>query len=73
MIIFGEKPYRELRCNKCRDLICYEYIFAGRIHYPCPRCGYMNVFTFSHLKTKHNKNVIKNEFTSIVENAQEGR
>lgn len=57
------KNYRELRCVNCRKLICYEYIFAGRIVYLCPRCGHNNNFNFKHLPTKENDDTIKNEFT----------
>lgn len=44
----NDKIYRELRCQHCRKLICYEYIYAGRIMYKCPRCNEENVFTFKH-------------------------
>lgn len=41
------KPYREVRCPKCRTLICYEYVFAGRIAVDhCPKCGEKFVLSF---------------------------
>ena len=56
---FNKKLYRELRCNHCRKLICYEYIFAGRVYFKCPRCNEDNVFEFKHLKTQDNDNILR--------------
>lgn len=45
----ADKPnefYRELRCDSCRFLICYEYVLKGYIKFTCPRCGEITVFTF---------------------------
>lgn len=62
---FDDKLYRELRCSGCRKLICYEYIFAGRIYYKCPRCEHENVFEFKHLRTGDNlKNIEEFEIKS---------
>lgn len=47
----NDRIYRELRCQNCRKLICYEYIYAGRILFICPRCNEENVFTFKHYKS----------------------
>lgn len=47
------KLYRELRCRACRKLICYEYVFAGRVAFHCPRCGEFNEMEFKHLRTKN--------------------
>lgn len=64
------KKYRELRCNSCRKLICFEYIFAGRIAYICPRCGNTNEFILKHLPTEENKDRIKSEFTYTQEGGE---
>lgn len=45
------KIYRELRCRNCRKLICYEYVYAGRIGYNCPRCGEFTEQVFKSLRT----------------------
>lgn len=53
-----EKPrdfYRELRCNGCRLLICFEYIFDGYIKFICPRCEEENNFHFKHRKSAKNQ------------------
>jgi len=49
-VIIDGKIYRELRCNNCRKFIIWEYTFAGRSYYKCPRCGEENVFTFKHYR-----------------------
>jgi len=59
------KLYRELRCQNCRKLICFEYIFAGRIYFACPKCKHPNVFDFKYLKTAQNKSIINQEFTKL--------
>lgn len=64
MITLNEKPYRECRCKACRKLICYEYVFAGRIAFTCPRCGELNEIVFKHMKTKENVDTISTEFSS---------
>lgn len=48
MIEINGEPYRELRCSKCRKLICYERV-RGKICYLCPRCGENNFFNFTEL------------------------
>jgi len=63
MITLNEKPYREARCKACRKLICYEYVFAGRLAFSCPRCGELNEINFKHLNTKENTDRISSEFT----------
>lgn len=66
MKIIDGKPYREVRCNACHALICYEYIFAGRIAIDnCPKCGEKSVFTYKHIKTTNNVEVIDKEFTEV--------
>jgi phage FluMu protein Com len=52
------KIFRELRCRVCRKLICYEYVYAGRIAYHCPRCGEYTAHTFKHLQTKNVKDTM---------------
>lgn len=62
MVING-KIYREVRCKGCRKLICYEYVFAGRIAFHCPRCSEFNELDFKHLKTRENEDKIDTDFT----------
>lgn len=71
MITLNNKPYREMRCKACRKLICYEYVFAGRVAFTCPRCGELNEFVFKHLRTDDNKDEIQTEFS--VQDIDEGR
>lgn len=33
------QPYREIRCEHCRNLLGDEYIFAGRLRLKCPQCN----------------------------------
>ena len=63
MITLNNKAYRELRCSKCRKFILYEYIFAGRVAYQCPRCGEFNEFNFKHMNTKESNDLIKKEYS----------
>lgn len=64
MKMIAGKPYREVRCPHCHVLICYEYIFAGRIALDkCPKCGKESVFTFKHSKTTDNQAIIEDEFS----------
>lgn len=65
------KFYRELRCATCRKLLCFEYIFAGRIAAYCSRCGDLNEIDLKHLNTQENKEIIQNEF-AINSKAEEG-
>jgi phage FluMu protein Com len=46
MIEINGEDYRELRCAKCRKLICYERVI-GKICYICPRCNEVNSFNFT--------------------------
>lgn len=62
MISIKGKKYRELRCYTCRDLICYEYIAAGRVAYICPRCNRISEFDFTYLKTKSVTDKMDKEF-----------
>lgn len=62
MITLNGTQYRELRCNKCRKLICYEYVFAGRIAFVCPRCGEMTEIVFKHTDTKENSDTMKKHY-----------
>jgi phage FluMu protein Com len=63
MTTINEKPYRELRCYNCRKLFGYEYVFAGRLAFSCPRCSELNEFNFKHTKTAENTAIVENEFT----------
>jgi len=58
MIEINEEKYRELRCSKCRKLICYENV-RGKLCYICPRCGEVNNFNFTDLKDWRKSNKIK--------------
>lgn len=64
MITLNTKVYREVRCVHCRKLICYEYVFAGRLAFVCPRCGELNEVNFKHVQSKENVDTIKKDFTS---------
>ena len=64
MLTYNDKPYREVRCPQCRKLICYEYIFAGRLAFNCPRCGEFFSIDFKHMKTKSNEDIIEKDFIS---------
>lgn len=66
MITLNHRPYREMRCKACRKLICYEYVFAGRIAFTCPRCGELNEYLFKHAKTSENLATIEKDFTSSI-------
>lgn len=46
MIKYGSEAYRELRCPKCRALLCEEYIYTGRLRIKCPRCKEISTFRF---------------------------
>lgn len=52
MRYINEKPYREFRCSKCRNLLAMEYIYAGRLEIKCPKCNEVNVINF---KTTRNE------------------
>lgn len=62
-MIINEKIYREVRCPNCRKLICYEYVYAGRIGFVCPRCDNYSELIFKHLKTIENEDNINKDFT----------
>lgn len=62
MLTYNGKPYREVRCPHCRKLICYEYVFAGRIAFNCPRCGEFIEIDFKHMKNKQTTSIIDSEF-----------
>lgn len=64
MVTINNKAYRELRCNGCRKFVLYEYIYAGRAAFQCPRCGHLNEYEFKYLPTKSNKQEIETEFST---------
>lgn len=64
------KIYRELRCRKCRKLICYEYVYAGRIAFSCPRCGELTEQAFKHLHTKNVTDTMKEYQISTKEGGE---
>lgn len=63
MTTINEKFYRELRCEQCRKLIAYEYLYAGRLMLVCPRCKKENIIIFKHTGTKENVDIINQEFS----------
>lgn len=50
MITKNGKPFREFRCQKCRSLLCLEYIYAGRLEIKCHNCNEINVIDFKTTK-----------------------
>jgi len=50
MIKSQNKFWKEVRCAKCRSLLCFEYIFAGRIMIKCRKCGEMNEINYKSTK-----------------------
>jgi phage FluMu protein Com len=63
MPTINDKFYREIRCQSCRKLLGYEYVFAGRLAFNCYRCGELNELELKHTQTKENMNIIKQEFS----------
>ena len=61
MTLINGKRYRELRCknDSCRKFIIFEAILIGRVAIQCPRCGEMNEYRFTMLKTQDNINTIE--------------
>lgn len=62
MPTINDKFYREIRCHNCRKLFGYEFIFAGRLAFACPRCSELNEFSFKHMQTKENTDTINKEY-----------
>lgn len=46
MIKVEEQFFKEVRCNSCRKLLAYEYIYSGRLMIKCGKCGEMNVIQY---------------------------
>jgi phage FluMu protein Com len=59
MIIINEKQYKELRCAKCQKFIIYQNVSAGILCIQCPRCDFLNEWTFKYLKSDDNDVMIK--------------
>jgi len=38
MLDFDGELWKEVRCPKCRRLLCYENIYFGRIMHKCKHC-----------------------------------
>lgn len=51
MITLNEKKYKELRCSQCQKFIVYQNVAAGILCYICPRCNFVNEFTFKYMKS----------------------
>jgi len=49
MIEQDQKFYKEVRCTNCRALLCFEYIYSGRLMIKCRKCGEINTIQY---KTK---------------------
>ena len=64
------KLYREVRCKACHKLICFEYVFAGRLAFACPRCGEINEQDFKHLKNRNVEDSMR-EYVINNENGEE--
>jgi len=61
MIKSNDKFWKEVRCVKCRALLCFEYIFAGRIMIKCRKCGELNEINYKTTKTEFKKANLENE------------
>mgnify|MGYP000937870973 FL=1 len=46
MIEANSEFWKEVRCSKCRKLLAYEYIFAGRLLIKCYNCNELNKITY---------------------------
>jgi phage FluMu protein Com len=51
MITINGKKYKEVRCSQCQKFIVNANILAGDVFYQCPKCGYVNEYTFKFLNT----------------------
>lgn len=45
------KKYRMVKCENCHKVLCYEYIFRGRIIVPCSDCAMLTVMVFRQDRT----------------------
>ncbi len=63
MATINDKFFREIRCPNCHRLLGYEFVFAGRLAFGCPRCGELCEFNFKHTKTKENVTEIEKQFS----------
>lgn len=61
--------YRELRCDACRKLICFEYIFDGWVKFICPRCGETTEFHFKHRRSAKNDSVKSGDQINTINDA----
>lgn len=62
MIVINDKKYKELRCAKCQKFIIYQNVSAGIACYICPRCEFVNEFSWKYLKGAENEDMIKKEY-----------
>lgn len=60
MIIQNGKPYKEVRCSKCRTLLALEYIYSGRLSIKCPKCNEINVIVYKTPKKLLNSLLVEN-------------
>lgn len=61
MIKSEDKFWKEVRCVKCRALLCFEYIFAGRIMIKCKKCKTINEIDYKTTKKEFTKANNENE------------
>lgn len=62
MITINGKEYKELRCSKCQKFIIYQNVSAGTLCFQCPKCDYLNEWTFKYLKTDENEAKINKDY-----------
>lgn len=63
MIEINKKEYKEIRCYRCGRFIVYANISAGIMAFHCPRCGFLNEWTFKYYKSKENQDNIDLKYT----------
>lgn len=63
MITINNKQYKELRCSQCQKFVVYQNVSAGILCLQCPKCGFLNEWTFRYLKTEENEAIIKKEYS----------
>lgn len=69
MIVINGKQYKELRCARCQKFVVYQNISAGAVCIQCPKCDYLNEWTFKYLKTGDNEDMIEKDY--MIENKEE--
>lgn len=62
MITINNKQYKELRCARCQKFVVYQNVSAGIVCFQCPRCDFLNEWTFKYLKTDENEAMMKKDY-----------